>query len=101
MNKDKETKNKLAVKLKRRILGYGCLILGVIGGFLPILQGWVFIALGLLLLKDHSRWARRAFLWVYKKFPKSRKAFKKAESMVDRVLEKFGLAEKGKGKRKQ
>lgn len=31
-------------------LGILLLILGVIGGFLPIIQGWVFIVLGLAVL---------------------------------------------------
>lgn len=41
------------------ILGIGCLILGVIGWILPIMQGWLFIFLGLALLSRHALWARR------------------------------------------
>ncbi|NIM61935.1 MAG: hypothetical protein GTO30_09845, partial [Acidobacteria bacterium] len=35
--------------------------IGVIGGFVPILQGWVFILAGLAVLSQHSRLARRVF----------------------------------------
>ena len=41
------------------ILGICCLILGVIGWILPIMQGWLFIFLGLALLSRHALWARR------------------------------------------
>ncbi|RJP25905.1 MAG: hypothetical protein C4527_16300 [Candidatus Omnitrophota bacterium] len=43
----------LLLKISRITAGVICIIIGVIGGFIPILQGWVFILLGLgLLSKD-------------------------------------------------
>ncbi len=41
------------------VMGIVCLILGVIGWILPIMQGWLFIFLGLALLSRHALWARR------------------------------------------
>jgi uncharacterized membrane protein YbaN (DUF454 family) len=38
-------------------LGSLLLVIGVIGLFLPILQGWFFILAGLAVLSSHSRWA--------------------------------------------
>ena len=35
--------------------------IGVIGGFVPVLQGWVFVLAGLAILSKHSRLARRWF----------------------------------------
>ena len=32
--------------------------LGVIGAFLPIVQGWIFVLAGLAVLSSHSVWAR-------------------------------------------
>lgn len=32
--------------------------IGIIGGFVPILQGWVFILAGLAVLSSHSRFAK-------------------------------------------
>jgi heme A synthase len=64
----------------RIALGVFLLILGVIGGFIPILQGWIFILLGLLVL-----------------FPKAKfteKVLHKAEPKVPRTvafLRKFGI----------
>lgn len=31
-------------------LGIAFIIFGIIGGFIPILQGWIFITLGLILI---------------------------------------------------
>lgn len=66
----------------RIALGVALLILGVIGGFIPILQGWVFILLGLLVL-----------------FPKAKlteKVLHKAEPKVPRtvaLLRRLGIGE--------
>ncbi len=47
-----------------RLVGGGALVLfGVIGGFIPILQGWVFVLAGLALMAPESRMARRALTW--------------------------------------
>ena len=43
------------------IAGISLLVIGVIGGFLPIFQGWVFILAGLAVLSSHSRWARAIY----------------------------------------
>jgi Flp pilus assembly protein TadB len=46
-------------RVLRISLGVLLLILGVIGGFLPVLQGWVFILAGLAVLSVDFLWARR------------------------------------------
>jgi len=40
------------------VLGLTLIGVGIVGGFVPILQGWVFILAGLAVLSSHSRWAR-------------------------------------------
>lgn len=40
--------------------------IGVIGAFVPILQGWVFILAGLAVLSSHSRWAK----WIHERVRK-------------------------------
>ena len=42
------------------ILGLTLIAIGMVGGLVPILQGWVFIVAGLAVLSSHSRWARAA-----------------------------------------
>jgi hypothetical protein len=39
----------------------GCLVMSVVGGFLPILQGWIFFVIGLYLLATEIETGRR---WV-------------------------------------
>ncbi len=51
----------------RIIGGFALLVLGVIGLFLPFLQGVAFIVLGLLLLSREYHWARRLLDWVKRK----------------------------------
>jgi uncharacterized membrane protein YbaN (DUF454 family) len=39
------------------VVGLALILLGVIGGFIPFLPGWVFVVAGLAVLSSHSRWA--------------------------------------------
>lgn len=72
----------------RRIVGYLFLIVGVLSGFLPILQGWIFIALGLILLKNEP-WVRKIILWLYKRYPDKRHHFKNIHKKLDEWFGKW------------
>jgi uncharacterized membrane protein YbaN (DUF454 family) len=43
------------------VLGLTLIGIGVLGGFVPVLQGWVFIVAGLAVLSSHSRWAKAIY----------------------------------------
>ena len=43
----------------RLIVGFGLVIVGIIGLFLPVLPGILMILAGLAILSDPSPWARR------------------------------------------
>jgi heme A synthase len=58
------------VFLIRITLGIVFLILGVIGGLLPVLQGWVFILLAVLVLFPQSRFAVKACDKIEPKMPR-------------------------------
>lgn len=58
----------------RIIGGFGLIVLGVIGLFLPVLQGIAFILLGLLLLSREYHWARRLLDWAKRKWSGARAA---------------------------
>jgi len=47
----------------RLIAGSILLIVGVIGGFIPVLQGWIFILLGLSIVAPESERARQLLGW--------------------------------------
>ena len=56
-------------------LGYGFLVLGVLGMFLPILQGFLFLFVGLIILARHAPWAERLLSYLRARSP-----------MLDRVI---------------
>ena len=41
--------------------GLSLIAIGVVGGFLPIFQGWVFVIAGLAVLSSHSPLAKRLY----------------------------------------
>jgi uncharacterized membrane protein YbaN (DUF454 family) len=44
-------------------VGGSLLVVGVIGGFVPVLQGWIFILAGLSVMAPESATARRVLTW--------------------------------------
>jgi uncharacterized membrane protein YbaN (DUF454 family) len=56
-------------RLVRHTLGWGLLVLGIAGLVLPILQGWLFIALAALLLAPDVPVFARLLHWIEKRFP--------------------------------
>jgi uncharacterized membrane protein YbaN (DUF454 family) len=47
-----------ALRIARLSAGSVLILVGVIGGFIPVLQGWVFILAGLSVLAQESERAR-------------------------------------------
>jgi uncharacterized protein len=64
------------------IAGWCSLLLGVAGLFLPIIQGWFFILLGLVLLSTEYVWAHHLLRKLFARFPK-------LESTVHKSAERF------------
>ncbi len=61
-----------AVRLARVIGGIAFLILGVVGLFLPFLQGILFLVIGLTLLSQESERARALSEWLRERLPAAR-----------------------------
>ncbi|MFO1463314.1 MAG: hypothetical protein U1F66_06020 [bacterium] len=66
----------------RLLVGSGVLIVGVIGLFLPILQGWLLIGLGAILLAPEVPVFRRLIAWIEGRFPKVRGPLRKFRRWV-------------------
>lgn len=69
-----------------RIAGAGLIIAGVISGFLPFLQGWVFIAIGIIMISVTSK---KINAWTEshtRRFPKLHALIQKMQSGVLRVI---------------
>jgi hypothetical protein len=54
----------------RKAAGLALLVLGVLGLVLPILQGALFLALGLFVLRDQYGWARRGMAKLHDRWPR-------------------------------
>lgn len=68
---------------KRKVAGFGLLLLGMLGLVLPFLQGVLFLALGLFVLRDQYPWARRAMARLQARWPR---AVGGVEAMEARLL---------------
>ena len=75
-------------KFKRaaiHVIGWGFILLGILGLFLPILQGFLFLLVGLFVLSSVSPWAERLLHRLRKRFPKTSKKFDEAKSNASTV----------------
>jgi uncharacterized protein len=61
-------------------LGYTFLVLGVFGLFLPFLQGFLFILIGLIILARHAAWAQRLLERFKAQHPKAAELIDQAEA---------------------
>jgi uncharacterized membrane protein YbaN (DUF454 family) len=61
-------------RLTKRILvliaGWGFILLGIVGLFLPILQGVLFLLVGLIILSSEYVWAHHLLSKIRERFPK-------------------------------
>ena len=60
------------------IVGWVFLILGILGLFLPVLQGILFLAIGMVLLSYESPWFKQKIILVEKRFPKYERQIREA-----------------------
>jgi uncharacterized membrane protein YbaN (DUF454 family) len=51
------------------IVGWGFIVVGMIGLFLPVLQGVLFLVIGLLILSSEYVWAHRLLGRLRQRFP--------------------------------
>jgi len=59
----------LRPSLPRKAMGWAMLALGVLGLVLPFLQGFLFLAFGVFVLRDQHVWAARRWAWVAGRWP--------------------------------
>ncbi len=72
-----------APSLARKVTGFSLLVLGALGTVLPVLQGFLFIALGLFVLRDQYPWARR---WMGKLEARWPRQMAQVEAMEARLI---------------
>jgi uncharacterized protein len=79
--------------LVRRILvlgvGWGFILLGIVGLFLPILQGILFLLVGLAILSTESRFARGILVKLRRRFPNLARRLDAAEKRARGMFARF------------
>jgi len=70
------------------ILGWIFIVLGVIGLFLPVLQGILFLFIGLYLLSKKAPWAKKLLNKIRSRYPQIFGRIKGARSQADRYIKK-------------
>jgi uncharacterized membrane protein YbaN (DUF454 family) len=89
-----------STKIKKVIVlvsGWAFIALGVVGLFLPVLQGVLFLLIGLFILSSEYVWAHRLLQKVRNRFPrvaaKFDEASRKAQGWLSRWLHRGGQPE--------
>ena len=54
---------------RRKALGIGCICMGPVGLVLPILPGFIFVGLGVFVLRDQYVWAHRGIGVLERRWP--------------------------------
>jgi len=71
--------------VRRKAAGISLLGLGVLGLVLPFLQGFLFLALGIFILRHQYLWAHRGFGWIESRWPEM---VARIEGMEARLIER-------------
>ena len=81
--------NPYAKRLAILIVGWGFILLGIVGLFLPILQGVLFLVVGLIILSSEYVWAHHLLTQLRERFPKighaAEEAARKAAAWMRRI----------------
>jgi hypothetical protein len=70
------------------VAGWGCLIIGAIGGLIPIFQGWIFGVAGLLILSSEYEWAHNLVVWLRRRFPRFAATMERVHARSTRIVDK-------------
>ncbi len=88
---------KIVKKVIVLLVGWGFVALGVIGLFLPVLQGILFLLIGLLILSTEYVWAHRLVQRVRARFPAIASKCDDARVRAERWIEKLFSRSRGAG----
>lgn len=76
----------LRPSFSRKAMGWSLLLLGVLGLVLPFLQGFLFLALGVFVLRDQHIWAARRWGWVQGRWPQHVRRIEEMEASLVRRM---------------
>ena len=81
----------MARSIKRYVilsLGWFFVFLGILGLFLPILQGILFLLIGFILLSRESEWAKHQLEKLKSRYPRLAEKYDEAEARAERLWRK-------------
>lgn len=70
-------------------VGWAFVVLGLVGLVLPILQGILFLAIGLGILAQESAWARMQLEKLRGRYPQLSETFDKASDKMNSIYGRF------------
>jgi uncharacterized protein len=71
------------------VLGWAFILLGIAGLFLPVLQGILFLLIGLIILSTEYVWAHKLLAKIKARFPKFAAHADSAHRRADRVMQRW------------
>jgi uncharacterized membrane protein YbaN (DUF454 family) len=71
-------------KIWRISLGVTLVLLGILGGFIPVLPGFVFGIPGLIILAEYFPWAQRLLDWLKSRYEAARDAARSAAEKAEK-----------------
>jgi uncharacterized membrane protein YbaN (DUF454 family) len=77
------------------IVGWCCILLGIVGLFLPILQGVLFLLIGLIILSSEYVWAHHLLAKLRQRFPKVSSTAEEAMGRASRWLRHLSRQREG------
>jgi uncharacterized protein len=69
--------------------GWLFLLVGLIGGLIPVLQGWPFGIAGLLILSREHEWAHNLVVKLRTRFPKFARIMDSTSEKADQIIQRF------------
>jgi uncharacterized protein len=69
------------------VIGWAFIVLGIVGLFFPILQGVLFLLIGLVILSAEYVWAHRLLNKLRQRFPKLGRVADEATAKVNRWMQ--------------
>ena len=82
------------------ILGWIFIVFGIIGLFLPVLQGILFLSIGLYLLSKKSLWAKKLLYKMGRRYPYLFRKIKGVRSKADKYMKRMDRYVKSIGRKK-
>lgn len=70
-------------------VGWMFLVVGLIGGVIPIFQGWPFGIAGLLILSREYEWAHNLVERLRRRFPRFGRIMDRTGESAHRIMERF------------